>query len=487
MRCSDSKYWMIGLVLLAACDIQDDCPDYNGFPEEVGKIIITKCSTTGCHNDISKEAASGLSLESWNSLFQGSSNGNSAVIPYRSDLSFLSYFINTYDDLGPSVKPVMPVGGAPLTRDEVKVIMDWIDRGAPAANGYVKFNDPHIEKMFVINQGCDNVYMIDAASGLIMRAVDVGKNPSVIESPHYISTSRDDQYFYVCFYNGTILQRFRTSDGSFAGQAEIGAGLWNTFAISEDNRYAFVIDWSLNGTIAVVDLRDMTMPIKYQGSGLFKWPHGSAVKGKWLYVTAQTGNFIYKIDITDIFSPDIYQIPLQPGETPNITSKYDPHQIHFSPDGKEYVVTCQKSNEVRFFDVADDKLIAKVSTGKYPQHAHYSHSTNNLFVTCMEDDITYPGKIGSVSIIDYTTHTFVKSLFTGFQPHGSIIDDERNQVFILNRNVSAQGPAPHHASTCSGRNGYMIKIDMNTLNIIPDYKVELSVDPYYGTIMGHPH
>lgn len=473
------------VIFLSTCRKDKGMPDYAGYPEEVGKIIINKCAVSGCHNTISKDGAAGLDLTTWEKLFEGSRGGNAAVIPFRPDQSFLLYAVNTFSDMGPQLFPTMPVNKDPLSREEVVAISDWISSGAPDKNGYVKFSDhPLEEKLFIINQGCDMVHIADAESGLIMRSVDVGASPA-IESPHYIHLSHDGIYFYVCFYSGDMFQKFRTLDGSFVGQVNIGSGLWNTFTLTENDSLAFVIDWEASGKIAVVDIRNMQLLITYQGSGLLEYPHGSAVKDNWLYITAQSGNFIYKIDITDIYNPDFNQIVLQPGEIPSSAPKYDPHQIHFSPDDSEYNISCQRSNEVRFFNASNDSLIAIVPTGKYPQHPHYSMTTDYLFVTCMEDDITYPGKTGSVSVINYKTHTFVKSIYTGFQPHGQAIDDNGKKVFIANRNINPSGPAPHHSSSCNGRNGYLTIIDMNTLELVPGYNAEMSVDPYY--IAGKEH
>ena len=96
----------------------------------------------------------------------------------------------------------------------------------------------------------------------------------------------------------------------------------------------------------------------------------------------------------------------------------------------------------------------------------------------MNDSLTNPGTVGSISVINYVTHSFVKSIYTGWQPHGAGVDDDAGLVYVANRNVNENGPAPHHSSTCGGRNGYVTIIDMNTLELFPDYKVEVSVDPY---------
>ena len=72
-------------------------PEFNGFPAAIGKIVYTRCAVSGCHTDADKEAAGGLSMSSWDKLFEGG-HGSAAVIPYRSDYSPLCYFINTYSD-----------------------------------------------------------------------------------------------------------------------------------------------------------------------------------------------------------------------------------------------------------------------------------------------------------------------------------------------------------------------------------------------------
>lgn len=479
-------FFIMYFFLLLSCK-KEAFVDYGGFPEDVGEVFLTRCATSGCHTDASREGAAGLSIQSWKSLFEGSRYGNAAVIPFSAESSYLTYFINTFPELGPTLSPLMPVGGKPLTKEEVNLIKNWINAGAPARNGLIPFGDlAKKSRMFIINQGCDKVYIVDAKSGLTIRSVDVGNEPAV-ESPHYISISPDDQYFYVCFSYGKVFQKFRTSDGTLAGQAFVGLGQWDTFTLTEDGKTAFVVSWAADGKIAVVDTESMQTIIEYKGSGLLKYPHGSSVKGNWLYVTAQTGNFIYKIDITNVLEPEFYEIPLGKGEIPSSIPKYDAHQIHFSPNKEEYCVSCQRSNELRFFKASNDSLIAVVKVGKFPQHPHYSETTDYLVVTCMEDDESFPGKVGSVSIVNYKTHTFIKNVFTGFQPHGNIVDDENKVVYVLNRNISPNGPAPHHSSNCQGRNGYLTKIDLNTLELVPGYKAEMSVDPYYGAITGHFH
>jgi len=446
-----------------------------GYPQEVGEIIVNKCATSGCHNEASKGGAAGLSLVAWDKLFEGS-NGGAVVIPYRPDLSTLIYYINSYAEYGTiQLIPKMPLSSTALSNSEVKIIYDWILSGAPNANGFVKFSDnPNRKKFYVSNQGCDIVTTFDAKTMLAMGVTTVGKNNGIIEAPHFIKVSPDNQYWYVSFLAAGVLQKYRTYDNSFVGEANIGVGSWNTFSLSSDGKYSYVVDWSSNGKIKKVQTDSML--VKGLISGLI-YPHGSALNqtNDTLYVTSQIGNYLFKIP-TDFSSYE--QIILDNSGIANNTSSLDPHEIMMSPDYTKYFVTCQKSNEIKVVDRAGI-VIASIPVGDTPQEMAISASKNYLFVSCMEDITTFgSSKRGSIYVIDINTYLVVKSIYTGHQPHGIMIDEGNKRVYVTNRNVTQGGPSPHHASLCAGQNGYVTTIDLNSLGLLPEFKAEVSVDPY---------
>ena len=379
--------------------------DNRCYPDNIAAIFLTKCAISGCHNTLSKDGAGGFDLSSWDHLFEGGRNGSS-VIPYRSDQSFLLSFVNTYSDLGiPILSPTMPVNGQPLSRNEVLTIRDWIKNGAPDCKGDIKFSeDPLRKKFYVCNQGCDLVTVFDSHSKLPMRVIDVGTNPNQIESPHDVVVSPDGNYWYVIFLTGQSMQKFRTSDDSYVDDVTLGTGQWTSMTITENSHYAFVVNYtqSPGGSVAYVDLQSMTLLSTYTG---LSYPHGSAVSSdfKTLYITAQFGNYIYKFDITDPLNPQEDDIRLENG--PQVfSSKLDPHQVSISPDETKYFVTCQKSNEVRVMSVAADTLLAVIPTGGDPQELEFSETYPYLFVSCMNDTISFTGWIGSVSVINYQTN-----------------------------------------------------------------------------------
>lgn len=474
------KYFIIslcvGTFILNSCRNDKGIPDYNEYPDEIGKIIFTKCATPGCHNDASKEAAGGLSLASWEKLFEGGRN-SAAVIPFRSDYSTLFYYTNTYSDLGVTLSPTMPYNQGHLTREEIVLIKNWIDNGAPNRNDFVKFSDnPNRKKFYVTNQGCDVVTVFDQATLLPMRYINVGSSGS-IESPHMIKVSPDKQYWYVLSLAGTQLKKYRTADDSFVASATIGPGYWNAFTISGDSKTAYCTDLSpITGKIAMVNLSTMAVNVQIG----FNYPHGCALNNSndTLYVTQQIGSSkLYKVPVADFSAYSEINLFSTPPALP-----LNPHEVVFSPDGSKYFVTCQGTSEVRVFQSGTDQLLATIPVGASPTEMSFSPATNYLFVSCTEDTLNFPGKRGSVAVIDYQNNQFIQFIYTGHQPHGIAVDESKGLVIVVNRNFASDGPAPHHSGECGGRNGYTTFIDLSTLSVLKSgnstKRIEIAVDPY---------
>jgi YVTN family beta-propeller protein len=475
-----------GVSVIFSCRKDEPAVDLeaSGFPSAVGKIILGKCATAGCHNDISYEANAGLNLSSWDKMFEGG-RGGACVIPYRPDFSTCMFFVNNnYPEFGTSVEPRMPYQQDPLTHEEIKTLYDWIAAGAPNRNGQVKFADnPDRTKLYVTNQGCDEVAVIDAKTKLVMRYIHVG-NSGAVESPHMVKVSPDGHYWYVVFINGNAIQKYRTSDDSYVGEAPIGAGSWNTFAITSDSKFAYVADWSSPGKIKYVDLTAMTVMQTYSGSGLLDYPHGTAINptNDTLWCGCNYGNFIYRIEVSDPLSPSAFDKITLDGLPPNGSNlTRNPHDMIFSPDGRKLFITCSKSNELRVLNAADTSIMGVIPTGEYPLEVALSTTTPYGFVTCEEDTTIFPGpgKRGLVTVFNYLTNTFVANIDAGtFQPHGIAVDDVNGYIYVASRNISPNGPAPHHSGNCAGKNGFITIIDLHTFQKVGTFRTELSVDPY---------
>jgi DNA-binding beta-propeller fold protein YncE len=464
------------IILLFACTKDSAPPTFGDYPTEIGKIFTYKCATSGCHNTASYKGAADLDLSSFATLFKGSNNG-SPVIPFRSDFSSLCYFINTYSDLGPANSPTMPLYNNALSRDEVKTIKDWIDSGAPDINGNIMWSDnPNRKKYYVLNQGCDVVTVFDAATQLPIRYITVG-NKASIDLPHMIKVSPDGQYWYVIFVANNILQKYRTSDDSFVGQVELGISLdWNTIAISDDSKRAYCISWQASSRLAIIDLENMNL-LYNVGGGNFTDAHGVALNktNDTIYITRQTGNYIYKIDTA--FNTGFQEISLN-GLTPNQTSSLDPHEIIFSPDGTKYFVSCQASNQVRVMSTAGDVLLQTINTGQYPLEFAISAAKNKLYVTCEYEPGLNPNSKGCINMIDLSTYQSTKYM-VGYEPHGIAIDETNGFIIVASRNTGVTGPVPHHTGVC-GRNGFVNYFNINTMQLLSK-KTEVASDPYSVT------
>lgn len=446
------------------------------YPDQVAAIILTKCAVPGCHNTQSKDAAGGLDLTTWNKLFEGG-NGGAVVIPYRPDFSTLCYYTNTDSLKGLVLVPTMPVNSQPLSSEEYETLRSWIVNGAPDKNGFVKFSDYQDKpKLYINNRGCDVVTVMDPVSKLAMRYIDVG-NSTGIEGPYMIKVAPDKLHWYVIFNPGTIIQKFRTSDNVKVGELNMNLGFWSSMSITNDSKKAFIADANFTGRIIYASLENMQIITTYE-TGL-TYPFGLCINNSnnRLYATSKEGNFIYKIDITNPQNPIIQEISLETGIPVTVNPTLNPYHIRLSNDEAKYFVTCNKSNELRILQTSNDSLLATFSTGSNPAEMVVSSAYPYLFISCL--GVPGTSKLSAITIFDYAVGTLLPEINAGHDSKGIAIDETSNRLFVANRNVSAGGPAAHHEPVCEGKNGYITAIDLNSLQLVPGFKTELSVDPYH--------
>ncbi len=457
---------------------EDPVTVVSDFPPDVDAIITKKCATSGCHNAAGKATSGGLDLSDMEHMLEGTSSG-AVVIPFRPDQSTLLFFTNTDSTLGTVLKPTMPYNLPPLSTQEYLTLKNWIDNGAPDKNGTIPFSgNPLRRKFYVVNQGCDLLSVFDAQKRVIMRYHDLGIHAGISESPHNIKVTPDGQYFLVVFLFGDFVQMFRTQDDSLVATIPIGDGIsgnWNTITISSDSRKAYAVDYSGN-RIAFIDLLSQTSSTK----GPFSLSYGTGLHGvalnatdDTLYVAEDLGNGLLTIPVNDISGYDERNIrALYPD-----TAALGIHEVAFTPDHSKYFLTCDNANQIWVFDASTNALLDTFHVGLKPLEIAFSKSgsTPYAFITCQEANI-FPNTVGAVEVINYQTMQHIKTLKAGWQPHGIAVDDIGGLVYVVNRNVNINGPAPHHSTNC-GRNGWLSTFDLNTLQKLSG-SPELSSDPY---------
>ncbi len=472
---------VLGVLLGSGCKPDDDWEGSHRFPDYVSKIMRRNCAVTGCHNAESAEATAGLSLENWYEMFNGA-RGGSPVVPYSPDQSYLLFTINTDTARGPVISPTMPIGSPALTEQQYQDLRQWILEGARNDRGKERFPpEADRRKWYVSNEGCDLVAVFDAESRQIMRFVSVGVEPDHLEEPHTVVVSPDRSAWYVVFNTfSPHIEHYSTLTDQRVADIPLGQNGWNTMAISPDNKFGFVASEYLRDVV-VVDLvlgqvvgSVFTLPQNIYGAAIHS---GRAT----LYLCQNRRSGLFALDYDGGGQlGNLRTIDMVQGSLPVVPGEVWPTEVQFLPDGSKYFVVCQHSKEVRVMDGATDQLLDVVPVGELPRHLAYSSARGLVFVSCMEDESLYPGdasKRGSIIVIDAQTHQVVKTIYAGFQPDGISIDEAHGCLVVVNRNQLATGPAPHHGSTCAGRNGYVTLIDLATLELVPNAKFEVAVSP----------
>ncbi len=462
--------------------------DLSGYPQPIGKLMITKCAVTGCHDNFSYEGAAGLNLTTWQQMLKGG-RGGSVTIPGNHNFSTLFIYCNTFADLGIQNNPVMPLDNDSLPRDEVISIIDWINQGALNSKGEKPWPDlSSRRKFYVVNQGCDVVSVFDAETKLIIKKIQVGQSPNNIESAHQIRVSPDNKYWYVVFLNSNFIEKYDAVTDQFLGKVFIGiGGSWNTITFANNGNNLLATDLNC-GRVVVINTQDMTLVRTIgscSGTQVFQSPHGIAVSNdnKYCMVFSQLSNFFYQFKISELTSTNINSFTTD-FLAPQIPSNAEPHEIIYSPDNTKLFITCQGTNDVAVIDPITFEFKKLINVDEYPQEMAISKNKNYLLVTCMEQTYTGIDSIyrGSIKVIDINTLQVVKTIKSNsVQPHGIFVDEVNNTAYIANRNVALKGITPHHTSNCGGRNGNLSILDLNTLTLNKS-RPELSVDPYFGSI-----
>ena len=100
------------------------------FDKQVQPILADNC--TVCHKGTS--APAGLHLDTATGLMKGSAAG-AVIVPGNSKNSLLIQRIS--DTTGGQMPP-----SGPLTKEQIKVITDWVDQGAKADVGPIQASAP---------------------------------------------------------------------------------------------------------------------------------------------------------------------------------------------------------------------------------------------------------------------------------------------------------------------------------------------------------
>jgi len=452
-------------------------PGAGEFPADVAVIMQTKCAITGCHNQASYGNADSLLLDNWTHLFQGGSDGAVAV-PYSPEWSTLLYYVNTSDH-GPIRQPLMPYSTnfkplPPLTLQEYTALYNWIQNGAPDAKGNIAFATDATtrQKCYLVHGSCNRmIAVIDAATGLMMRAIPIGNDQGqTSQNGHGMRVSPDGMYAYVSVLGFNMLDKIDTRTDKVVDSLDLsaaeslygqrGSNQWGDMRISPDGNSILLCDWTGFGCALLINTQSMTVT---SGWGSLTWPHAVVANAKFdtFFVTANIGNTVYKL--ADRYIGSLNVIDTTPPSTQPTSiglPQPNPHDIVMSPDYTKLFVSCQSRARIQVINAHTGQILDSIFVGTYPQDMAISSVYPYLFVCCMQDPAPGAG-LGSVYVINYNTMQIVKKITNNFYaPHGITVDDKDGLVYIASTN---QGGGACNVSSCSDPNGWYSAYNLSTL------------------------
>ncbi|NUM70119.1 MAG: hypothetical protein HUU43_04680 [Ignavibacteriaceae bacterium] len=407
-----SAAFLIALLFITGCSDSNDhtvvIPEVdqtnNGFQTRaVATVLANNCAVSGCHNSAGPQH--GLSLQKYSEFLNGSAGrptdtastggghdhgayklmtgagnyGGGAVIPYYPEKSLL-YRMVTGDLESPAFK--MPYNGGAIPDSQINTLRAWIEDGAKDFNGIPAYSDTE-NKIFVCNQGSDNIMVIDDRRNLVKRLIDVDYNKSGSDAPHNIQMHGD--YIYVSliaagkvvkFSRSTLAKLGEVSGLVYPGMIELTSTGGKAYVSKSSTAPGSYNDIYEIDTQTMTLVRTLTLPS-------FGLPHGIAItKNDSLLVVANMNqDVIIFIDlVTGDLSGDL--LSLSAGGTP----VHRPMHTNISPDGNLLFVSCMKSGDVKIIDIKTRTVLQSVKTGMHPMQMAVTSDGNKVYVVDLEEN-----------------------------------------------------------------------------------------------------
>jgi YVTN family beta-propeller protein len=470
-RIGPDRAWLVGLAagLIGVAGCTDKPTEFDlGIPSDgpysvtVQRIFNQSCNASGCHGSVNPQA--GLELTSWERLMAGSTFGE-VVIAFRPGDSHL------IDHLTGEAEPQMPLSLDPLPESQIDTIRRWVAAGARFDDGRLPYAESR-NKIYVTDQGSDQISIIDADAMVVTRIMDVGTSPN-LEFPHNIHVDQQERYYYVTLIGSAKLLQFDAETDSLRLSVTVGQSPANPVA-SPDGSTVYVTNWTGEGfggepTLHILDAETLIektqLRLRFPEPFGTK-PHGLCItqNGRTVYTTHEEGSSVFKIDIGED-PKDVQLTPIALGGT-----GLQPLQIILDAQERYAYVTCFGSGEVRVIDtqLIPPAVVDVINIGGKPWLEALTPDGTRIYV----------GNWGkhAVDVIDTATRTLLTSITNDdrpapvfARPHGVAITDDGRHVYVSNENTSGTLP-PHHGG--EGGNGSITIIDTATNLVVKSLEVE---------------
>jgi DNA-binding beta-propeller fold protein YncE len=428
------------LILLSSCNEETIVPDVdatnNGFQsKEVAEIFAKNCTDAGCHGNV--DPHHNLKLNSYTEMIKGSINrplgghsdkinfkplhgddvyGGSPVVPFNAEKSLMYNLItgNIEDQT-----QRMPYQRSSLSQSQISVIKDWIDNGARDYNGNVPYTGG--QKIFVCNQGSDEIFEIDAQYKVVSRIINVDFISTLTDAPHNVQI-RNGYYYVTLIASGRFL-KIDASTNQVAGQVS-GIEYAGMIQITRDGKTAFVSRSStapgVYNIIYAVDTETMTIKaeISLPVTGL---PHAIWLTSddKKLFVGNMTKD---RISIVDVASLEVIEddIILSSGTEP----LHEPMHLYVSPDDKYLYVNCRKSSVMLVINIQTGGIIQELQIKNHPMQSAITQDGNRIYTVSHHEpiitEITKSGESWAVTR-EFTSEAFHHLYGADLSPDGKYL------------------------------------------------------------------
>lgn len=387
------------------------------YTQHVQPILSRSCAID-CHDGATKVA--GLQLTSWNDLILGSAFGE-VVIPAKPSRSLLTSLF----DGTPHRKQHPDIGTRRLTHPELTFLKRWITSGARNDPGAIPYTGS-THRLYVPNQGEDNVAIIDVDQLLVTRYIDVGRS-SLVEGPHFVAANRN--YWYVSLIGAGEVWKFDARTDTLAGIARV-PGAPALLALTPDGSKLYASQFATTSTnrVTVIETEGMTV---VSSVPVWNMPHGIRMNnaGSRVYVANMMSD---NISVIDVATDEVVEtILLAHDARPGGPARYMPMEIAISPDDRFMMVTCSENREARLFDLSTLALIDSFRVGDQPWHLQFTADGSYCYVANRRGN--------TISAIHMPMRMVMETLSTPTPgaldyPHGVDVSAARNLVFVSNEN-----------------------------------------------------
>ena len=426
----------------------------NGFESrEVAQIFVKNCLESGCHGD--SEPHHNLKLTSFSEMIKGSIGrtlddhqhkmmskvfhgddpyGGSPIVPFNAEKS-LMYILLTGGTEDQTQR--MPYQKSSLSQVDINTIKDWINDGARDYNGNVPYSTD--EKIFVCNQGSDEVFEIDTDYKVVSRIINVDLTPTLVDAPHNVQIRNG--FYYVSLIAAGKLLKIDAATNQIVGQVSglVYAGM---IQLTNNGRTAFVSRSStapdLYNTIYAIDTETMTLKkeISMPASGL---PHAMWLTSDdtKLYVGNMKQDIISIIDVATLEWED--DIDLSDNPAPY----YEPMHLYVSPDDKYLYVNCRTSSSMLVIKLETKQIIQELPIQDHPMQSAITEDGNKIYtVSHHEPIITEITKTGETWSI---TREFTSEAFHHL--YGADISRDGKYLYVTCSNNDPDHPFEPHYKT----------------------------------------